>query len=57
LEEWKSGWVDEEGEIINYPGFPLGLPRGGFDTARELWKESISFPPYSTTGLTLPVLA
>jgi hypothetical protein len=34
----------------------LGFPRGGFDTAQELWKESISFPAYSTTGLTLPDL-
>jgi hypothetical protein len=28
--------------------------RGGFDTAKEQWKESISSPAYSTTGLTLP---
>jgi len=34
-----------------------GLPRGGFDTAQEGWKESIGFPAYSTTGLTLPVMA
>jgi len=34
-----------------------GLPHGGFDTATELWKESIGFPAYSTTGLTLPVMA
>jgi len=34
-----------------------GLTRGGFDTAQERWKESISFLAYSTTGLTLPVMA
>jgi hypothetical protein len=32
----------------------LGFPRGGFDTAQERWKEFVSFPAYSTTGLTLP---
>jgi hypothetical protein len=34
-----------------------GFPRGGFDMAQELWKESISLPAYSTTGLSLPDLA
>jgi hypothetical protein len=34
----------------------IGFPRGGFDTAQELWKESVSLPAYSTTGLSLPIL-
>jgi len=35
----------------------VGLPRGGFDMAKELWKEPIGFLAYSTTGLTLPDMA